>query len=99
MQQQRLGSAIWRKMYHYVQLNRDEFLKHYHLSNVESTFAMLKAKFSDLLRSKNRTAQVNELLLKILCHNIVVINNEVKHQLCHKKKIFKTIPPIPYLMI
>jgi transposase len=74
-----LGSTIWRKMYHYVQLNRDEFLKHYHLrSNVESTFAMLKAKFSDLLRSKNRTAQVNELLLKILCHNIVVINNEVK---------------------
>lgn len=51
----------------------------YHLrSNVESTFAMLKAKFSDLLRSKNRTAQVNELLLKILCHNIVVINNEFK---------------------
>lgn len=72
-----LGSHIWNKMYHYFQLNKEEFLQHYHLrSNVESTFAMLKAKFSEVLKSKSRTAQVNELLLKILCHNIVVVNNE-----------------------
>lgn len=47
-------------------------------SNVESTFFMLKAKFSDLIRSKTETAQINELLLKVLCHNIVVVNNEVR---------------------
>ncbi len=72
------GSIEWRKMYHYFMYNREEFLKHYHLrSNVESTFFMLKAKFNDMLKSKLRTAQVNELLLKILCHNIVVVNSAI----------------------
>lgn len=69
---------IWRRMYHYFALNRDEFLKHYHLrSNVESTFNMIKQKFNDHLKSKGKVAQINELLLKILCHNIVVVNNEI----------------------
>ena len=71
-------AKLWRKMFFYFQLNRDEFLQHYHLrSNVESTFFMLKAKFNDALKSKLRTAQVNELLLKILCHNIVVVNSAI----------------------
>jgi transposase len=49
---------------------------HYHKrSNVETTFFMVKAKFGDMLRSKTRTAQINEVLLKILCHNIVVLNS------------------------
>jgi hypothetical protein len=34
---------------------------------------MIKAKFTDLVRSKDKTAQVNEVLLKVLCHNIVVL--------------------------
>lgn len=39
-------------------------------SNLETTFHMIKAKFGDKLRSKTRTAQVNEALCKVLCHNI-----------------------------
>jgi len=71
-------ARLWRKMFHYFLLNRDEFLEHYHKrSNVETTFFMIKAKFNDLLKSKTRTAQINEMLLKILCHNIVVVNNEI----------------------
>ncbi len=31
---------------------------------------MRKTKFCDTLRSKSDTAQVNELLYKVLCHNI-----------------------------
>lgn len=31
---------------------------------------MIKAKFGEHLRSKGDVAQVNELLFKILCHNI-----------------------------
>ena len=31
---------------------------------------MIKSKFWDALRSKVRTAQINEALCKILCHNI-----------------------------
>jgi len=51
-----------------------EFLTHYHKrSNVETTFAMVKAKFGGSVRAKTPTAQVNEALLKFLCHNTVVL--------------------------
>ena len=39
-------------------------------SNVESTFMMIKAKFGNSLRSRTKTAQINEALCKVLCHNI-----------------------------
>lgn len=68
---------FWRKMYHYFKLNQEEFLQHYHArSNIESSFNMIKAKFNDLLKSKTYTAQKNELLLKVLCHNIVCVIHE-----------------------
>ena len=54
--------------------NREEFTDHEHFkSNVESTNFMIKSKFTDLVRSKNWTAQVNEVLLKVLRHNMVVL--------------------------
>lgn len=43
-------------------------------NNVESTFGALKAKFGEVLRSKNETAQVNELLCKIIAYNITVVH-------------------------
>ena len=59
------------KMFHLYNLNRDEFLNHYHKrSNVETTNMMIKSKFGDSLRSKTDTAMVNEALAKVLCHNI-----------------------------
>ena len=62
---------IWNKMFHYYNLNRAEFMSHYHKrSNVESTFSMIKAKFGGFVRNKLPAAQVNEVLCKILCHNI-----------------------------
>ena len=66
--------ALWERAYHYYHLNRAEFLQHYHKrSNVETTFAMVKAKFGPAVRSKMPSAQVNEVLLKFLCHNICVL--------------------------
>jgi transposase len=63
--------SVYRKMFHYYSLRRDEFLSHYHKrSNVETTISMIKAKFGDSLRSKTDTAMVNEALCKILCHNL-----------------------------
>jgi hypothetical protein len=48
-----------------------EFLAHYHArSNVESTFGAMKRKFGGSVRSKNPTAQVNEVLCKALCFNL-----------------------------
>ena len=61
-------------MYHFFMMKRPAFLEHYHKrSNLESTFSMVKAKFGDSLRSKSDVGQINELLCKVLCHNIVVL--------------------------
>lgn len=74
----RAGYGIWKKMYHYFIYKHDEFLEHYHKrSNAETVFHSLKTKFRDSLRSKTKTAQMNELLLKILCYNISVVIMEI----------------------
>jgi transposase len=63
--------GLYATMFHFYSLHRDEFLSHYHKrSNVETTNAMIKAKFGDHLRSKTDTAMVNEALCKVLCHNV-----------------------------
>jgi len=67
-------ATLWDQLYHFYHLHRETFLQHYHQrSLVESTFSMMKAKFGDALRSKTDTALVNELLCKVLCHNICVL--------------------------
>ena len=75
------GSGLWQKMFHYFHYRRDEFLGHYHKrSNVESTFSMIKAKFRDHVRSKTDVAMTNEVLCKIICHNICCLIQET-HEL------------------
>ncbi|MBP7067628.1 MAG: transposase [Methanothrix sp.] len=72
------GSTLWSKMYHYFQLNRDDFMEHYHKrSNIEATNAAIKRKFGETLKSKNPTAQVNELLAKIIAYNLTVVIHEM----------------------
>ena len=72
------GSSIWKKMYHYFIYQHDEFLQHYHKrSNSETVFHMIKTKFGDDVKSKKNVAQVNELMIKVLCHNICVVIQEV----------------------
>lgn len=74
-------SQLWTKMYHFYALNRAEFLQHYHKrSNVETTFHMIKSKFGQRLRSRTLTAQINEALCKVLCHNLCVVIQSV-HEL------------------
>ncbi len=68
------GSQIWGRMYHYFKFRQPEFMAHCHRrSNIESTFSMIKAKFGDSVKSKNKIAQENELLCKIICHNVCVL--------------------------
>jgi len=72
------GSALWKKMFHYFQLNRDDFMEHYHKrSNIEATNAAIKRKFGETLKSKNPVAQVNELLAKIIAYNLTVVIHEM----------------------
>ncbi|MBS3175521.1 IS5 family transposase [Candidatus Woesearchaeota archaeon] len=86
------GSSTWNKMFHYFQFNKEEFLEHYHLrSNIETTNHMIKSKLGDYLRSKTKIAQVNELLLKVLCHNIcclieAVYELNINPQFCLKSQ-------------
>ena len=64
----------WEKMFHYFSFNQERFFAHYHQrSNVESTMMMIKTKFRDHVRSKTDVAMRNEVLGKILCHNICCV--------------------------
>ena len=68
------GSDVWRRMWAYYEFQRDSFLAHYHKrSNIETTNAMIKGKFGGKLWSKSPAGQVNEALLKVLCHNLCVL--------------------------
>lgn len=70
----RRSGSTWKRMYNFYQCNQEWFMEHYHKrSNVESTFSMIKAKFSGSLRGKTRQAQFNEALCKILRHNLCVV--------------------------
>ena len=66
--------SLWAKMWYFYNYNREEFNAHYHKrSNAETTMAMIKTKFGGSVKSKSGTAQVNEVLCKVLCHNICVL--------------------------
>jgi transposase len=70
--------ALWHRMWAFYQFNRGEFLAHYHKrSNAETTMSMIKAKFGTRIRSKSPVAQVNEVLCKVLAHNICVLVQSV----------------------
>jgi transposase/predicted nucleic acid-binding Zn finger protein len=74
----RRSGSVWKRMLNFYQYNQEWFMENYHKrSNVESTFSMIKAKFGPSLRSKTKTAQHNEALCKILCHNICVVIQSV----------------------
>lgn len=68
------GSKVWGDSYRLFKDKPQEFGEHYHKrSNVEATFNMIKRKFSPDLMAKTYQSQKNELLLKILCHNITCL--------------------------
>ena len=72
------GAPAWNKIYNYFKNNGEEFMSHYHLrSNAESGFFMLKQRFSDSVMFKDPISQTNEILCKILCHNLCVLAQEL----------------------
>jgi hypothetical protein len=74
-------SDAWRRLWHTLSARNDEFLAHSHQrSNVESTFSMVKRKFGSSVRAKAFPAQVNEVLLKCLCHNLATLVSAI-HEL------------------
>ncbi len=76
--QTKKGSSIWRDMYKMMCLEPEKYFKHYHQrSNVETCFFMLKRKFGSSLRSKSSVGHENEILFKVLCHNICCLIQEM----------------------
>jgi transposase len=72
------GSATFNKLFHYFQVHKEDFDAHYHRrSNVESVFGAIKKKFGETLKSRNRVAQENELLAKIVAYNLTVLVHEM----------------------
>jgi transposase len=68
------GSPAWRRMWGMFLYKQDEFAAAYHKrSNVEAAFSAIKRKFGGAVRSKRLTAQVNEILCKVLCHNLTCL--------------------------
>jgi transposase len=59
-------------------LLRDAFLTHYQVrSNVATTFSMIKRKFGEDLKSKSYEGQVNDVLCKVICHNLCCVISAV----------------------
>ena len=68
------ADPLWTQTYHHFTLRQADFNRHYHLrSNVETCFHMIKSKFGDKVRAKSDTAMVNEVLTRVLCHNVCVL--------------------------
>lgn len=71
-------STLWKRMLQQFQDKESEFWKRYYLrNNIEATFSMMKRKFGDRLRGKSFSAQVNEALCMVLCHNLCVVIQEM----------------------
>lgn len=82
---------LWARMYHLFTLNEAEFNRHYHKrSNVETVFSMLKSKFGDVVRAKTPVAQVNEVLMRVICHNLTVLI-----QAMHTLDVMPAFDPLP----
>ncbi|KKK99224.1 hypothetical protein LCGC14_2634890 [marine sediment metagenome] len=68
------NGLLWGKMILFFRNHPQEFYEKYHRrSNVETVFFMLKQKFGDSLMTKNLMANYNEILCKVLAHNICVL--------------------------
>ncbi len=72
-------SPHWRKMWCLFQLKAEDFLRSYHRrSNVESAIGSIKSKCGAGVRSKLPVAQANEVLCKVLIHNLACIVHAIE---------------------
>lgn len=70
----RPGAELWNSMLWYFDHYKDEFYGQYHArSNVEAVMSSIKRLLGSLVRSQTEDARVNEVLLKILCFNLITL--------------------------
>lgn len=67
------------RMFNYFRFHETELMRHYHQrSNAETAMMIIKAKFGTRLRSKTPSASANEILFKVLAHNICRLNQAIQ---------------------
>lgn len=72
-----VGVRAWSRLYKYFKDHNEHFMSRYHLrSNAETGFWMIKQRFGQHIKSRNTIGQTNEILCKVLCHNIAVLVQE-----------------------
>lgn len=70
--------SYFKSAFKFFKEHKKEYLEHYHKrSNIESAFSMIKRKFGTNIKCKKETSQDNEILSKILAHNICVLVQEL----------------------
>ncbi len=72
------GSYIFKRMFEIYKNHKEEWKLHYHRRSLaESLFSRVKRKFGVHLYSRTEIGQENEILCKILSHNICVLIQEL----------------------
>jgi transposase len=90
-------AGTWVRMHHLFMYQREAFMEHYHKrSNIETAYSMIKGKFGSSLRSKSDAGQINEVLCKVLCHNVCVIVHAM-HELGIEPNFGSELPIEPKL--
>lgn len=68
------SDSAWSRMFHFFALNQVEWREMVNRQNhAESTFSQIKRKFGEKIFNKSEVGQTNEILCKILCHNLCVL--------------------------
>lgn len=70
--------SYFKQAYRFFKEHKEDYLNRYHKrSNIESAFSMIKRKFGNNVKCKKETSQDNEILAKVLAHNICVLVQEL----------------------
>lgn len=70
--------SYFKSAYKFFKAHKEDYLNHYHKrSNIESTFSMIKRRFGNNVKCKKEISQDNEILAKVLAHNICVLVQEI----------------------
>ena len=83
--------TAWDRALHYFRYRQPEWLNYYHTrSQSETVMDMLKERYGEKILSKDPVAQTNEVLARVLAHNIYILIREA-HFLGIESEVLKWV--------